>query len=305
MAILGDHFSAFHQTIALDQSRTERIQAAYRGLHEFLATDNPVASVLHEVFLQGSFANHTAVKPHRGEFDVDVVLALDATDRDSWFGSKKGPRQVIDWLATRLRATRYAGQVSVRKRCVRVAYAGEFHMDVVPAHSRTKTDGPVQVPDRGSEEWIRSHPKGYALWCQETNRRTGGAYTRLVKMFKWWRDIRFGEETAPSSILLGTLIGKHIPHSPASDAEAITATLRRMQQWLDGWGSLGGLLVPTVKNPSLLDEDLSEEWERNAFRIFRDRVRAAAEKAEKALGDPEPYRSARAWQEMFGEEFPA
>ncbi len=150
MAILNDHFQKFHQNISLDSSRTERIKSAYNALCDFVESDKPLSSALREIFLQGSYRNNTAVRPISGEFDVDVVLAIDATDHSSWWRSKRSPSDVVRWVASRLRTNPVYGTnnitVQQRTRCVRLVYAGDFHLDIVPAHCESATQDPIEVP---------------------------------------------------------------------------------------------------------------------------------------------------------------
>ena len=71
-------FESFHCRIALDDSRVDRIKSEHVKLRERIQQDVPLAAKLKGVFLQGSYVQHTAVRPREnGKFDVDVVLAMD------------------------------------------------------------------------------------------------------------------------------------------------------------------------------------------------------------------------------------
>lgn len=307
MAILNDHFQKFHQNISLDSSRTARIKSAYNALCNFVESDKPLSSALREIFLQGSYRNNTAVRPISGEFDVDVVLAIDATDHSSWWRSKRSPSDVVRWVASRLRTNPVyrTSNIAVRqrKRCVRLVYAGDFHLDIVPAHCESATEGPLEVPDRSADQWMPSHPKGYTQWCQKTNDRTGGKFTRVAKMLKWWVNLKFDARRAPRSIALQTLIGTHMPNNPSSDAEALVCALANLHLWLrDQW--LDFLAPPTISNPSLPQENLASNWDLEDYKLFKQRVESAACKACQAYQEENTEKSIRLWRELFGDAFP-
>lgn len=306
MAVLVDHFQKFHQNISLDDTRKERILSAHHSLRELLEKDGPIEQVLYETFLQGSYQHDTAIRPRKGEFDVDVVLSMDATDKNSWLPKKRKPADVIRWVADRLRQNldpAYQHKVSQRTRCVRLNYAGEFHLDIVPAHCNGNTDDPLEVPDRDANDWIKSHPKDYTKWCSEQNKRTKGEFTRVVKMIKWWRNLKFDLQRAPKSIILETLIGKHMPNNLGSDAEAVVRTLESLHKWLSSQ-LCDFIMVPEISNPSLPEENLTRDWDLEDYKLFKKRIESAANKARQAYDEADPDKSIALWREIFGEDFP-
>ncbi len=298
MSAVPTVFAEFHAAIGLDAGRRERIVAAHHALRDFAERDGPLSEVLQGSFLQGSVPHATAVWPQSGDFDVDVVLVLDAKDPNAWFGELRAPFDVLRWLAQRLRASaRYAGKVTQGRRCVRVQYANDFHMDVVPAHELSRFSEVLLVPDREEDEWVRTNPEGLIHWCRRTNQRTDGRFVRVVKLLKWWRDRTFAPRSAPRSVVLEQLVGQHMPTSAGSDAEALTRTLERIHMELWPW-------VPFIRNPSLFGEDLARDWAGEAYAYFRRRVQSAAKKARTALETGDGARSRWLWSELLGPEFP-
>jgi len=305
MSSLDRHFEKFHKLIALDQGRIDRIKSAHTRLRDNVEADGPLSKLLKGVFLQGSYAQSTAIRPaDHTEFDVDVVLALDASERDFLgIASRRAPEVVIDHVANRLRNCReYEGKVRRRGRCVRITYASEFHMDVVPAHAPDGGERGVDVPDATSASWIASHPKGYLEWGTTQNRETEGRFTRIVKYLKWWRDNRLPLSARPKSIVLQTLIGKRMPRRSGSDAQALVGTLESM-------GQLFGpnrffFSAPTVTNPSRPDEDLASAWGDDAAFAFGEQLRRATTHATTALQEPREDKSAQLWQQVLGDRFP-
>ena len=67
------YFDEFLDNITLRQSQVDRIENASRALRTYLKSTYGWND--DEVFLQGSYANGTAVRPLAGgEYDVDIVL---------------------------------------------------------------------------------------------------------------------------------------------------------------------------------------------------------------------------------------
>ena len=58
--------------------------------------------------------------------------------------------------------------VSPKNRCVRITYANEFYMDILPACKDSTAGGTcIRVPDRDMRAWTASNPIGYADWFHQ------------------------------------------------------------------------------------------------------------------------------------------
>ena len=105
-----------------------------------------------DMYPQGSFRIGTTTRPiFDNEFDLDFVLQL--LDR----GVK--PLVLLEELEKRLRANKmYAPMVERLNRCVRLNYANQFHLDILPG----VLDGAgtrISVPDRKVAGWKSSDPR--------------------------------------------------------------------------------------------------------------------------------------------------
>jgi len=173
----------------------------------------------------------------------------------------------------------YEGMVERKNRCIRLNYANEFHMDILPAHPADNTSSTcVKVPDRKAKGWKDSNPKGYANWFNDRSYQyeimlekradikplpkddgieRKPPLKRAVQLIKRYRDVYFEKDcdSAPISIVLTTLAG-HLYEGQASVYDAISVILNGILEHLPRDGKR---LV--VLNPSNKDEDLSERWE--------------------------------------------
>jgi hypothetical protein len=301
--LLEEAFSEFFETIRLPRLSDDRVQSAFVASHEFLVAKYGLQP--HEVFIQGSYANGTAIKPAdpKGEYDIDIVVA----------GVPKGQtaEQAISHLRKLLesdgRFKDRLGPDKPRRPCVRLRYAddetGRFHIDVVPARQAVPLlqawsfpypvdPAPLEVPMRGREGWRGTAPLQYTQWCNDRGPRV----RRSVRELKRWRD----EHDAPiASILQQVLIGTHHPAGDVADGQAIVRTLEAIAATLAGHAE-----VPVINNPVLPSENLADRWTPEDYQAFRKMLDEAVGIARRAVSATDPRESHQAWQELFGDDFP-
>jgi len=150
------------QKLDLDETRYLNAKEKYRAIGAWLNADNSsLAKYTPEVYPQGSFLLGTVVKPlSRDEYDVDLVCLLLNISRTTSSQIVKGI------VGNRLKENeRYSKIIEPMNRCWRINYAGEFHMDIIPAiPDHDIGEEAILVPDRDLADWTPSNPKGYAAW---------------------------------------------------------------------------------------------------------------------------------------------
>lgn len=261
------------------------MESAYKALTTIINEDDGFFKGMEiDIYAQGSVPIGTTVKPLQGdEFDLDIVLHI-----------KKGyshftPMQIYNALVQKLESDgRYRHMVQKKNRCVRLKYAGDFHMDILPGCMVVITDDKnIMVPDRELRGWTISNPKGYAEWFLNIANLSKAPelesyYRRLfelkaevqelpeddfflkkplqrgAQLIKRYRDIYFEKmpQYATSSIILTTIAG-HFYKGENSIFETIDAILLRIQQ-----ESLQQRLSRLkITNPINPEEDFSEKWD--------------------------------------------
>lgn len=217
------------------------------------------------------------------EYDLDLVCLLDI----AW--TKSNAKAVLDLVESRLAENEtYRPMLSKLKRCVRISYANQFHMDILPAAPDVPVGSTnVRIPDRKLADWKCSNPPGYADWFeQQAAKRVLEAVTKAaeplpapedlpnkpplkiaVQILKRWRDVRYikTSDLAPISIVLTTLAATHY-EGEESPLVALTRIVDRIVASIP----LQGRLI--VLNPRNSREDLSERWdtEKRAYSAFVD-----------------------------------
>lgn len=286
---LAAYFDMFLNNIALGEPQVSRIDSAARTISDFVADKYQIP--VGNVFLQGSYPNHTAVEPvEGGEYDVDIVAVC--------AGPNASSDRAIDQLEGVFRSDgRFRDRVKRKKPCVRLEYAeddvGSFHVDVVPVRSSGRGSPPLEAPRRG-EGWSGTAPSEYTNWCIQQ----GPLYSRTVMTFKRWRDEQQTVRTAVKSIVLQVLVSQFMPQE-VDEASRLTQTLQAMHANLVGFNA-----PPAVWNPVNPGENLAGRWTAESFRSFVSELAEAIEWADKANFATDTVEAADAWRELLGDDFP-
>jgi hypothetical protein len=145
------------QSLELTDTQSEQAHKRYQGAGEWLAAaSDPLLRNL-IIYLQGSTALLTTVKPiARNEHDVDLVA------HNAYAGPVQ-PAQMKKAIGDRLRENgHYAPLLVEMPRCWRLDYANEFHLDITPSIPNPDcANGGELVPDKTLRLWTPTHPKGY------------------------------------------------------------------------------------------------------------------------------------------------
>jgi hypothetical protein len=295
---LQNHFEKLVENISLDPTRIGRVRSAVKNLAEFFREDEVIRQLLIEEFLQGSFPMDICVRPQGrgGEFDVDLVLVLRLKNPD---GSLPSPQTVLELIAARL-ATRADFKPKIQRnkpRCIRLQYAGDFHIDIVPAQVGFDTESAIKIPDKQAQKWRDTHPKGFIKAIESKDQN--GHLKPVVKMVKWWRDVACQDGGAPKSVVLTTLLANSLIADSFSYAVSLTSTIRQLNRYFQS-----NSLCPVVANPALPSENLARNWSQEDYARFKKEFAAATKVAEEALAEPDYEKSVEGWQRLFGSAFP-
>jgi len=278
-AQIDDLLARAAEKLQLDKTRREKIESSYQAIQEVLDNDQDYfESKNFEIYPQGSVRIGTTVKPFaENEFDLDIVLHI----RDNVY-EQTDPLKVFNELKRVLLANgNYKDKVEPKTRCVRLDYAGDYHMDILPGcqHSNHDEDK-IVIPDRELKEWLISNPRGYAKWFMGKAESVSQsllekAYAveeipsddfaakkplqRAVQIIKRYRDIFFEEspDFATPSIVLTTLAGQLY-----QSQESIFETIDNIISQVYGKVNLSRVNRIKVLNPVDNEEDFTDKWER-------------------------------------------
>lgn len=283
-------FDKFVDSISLTQTQVNRINSAQGALGGYLVK----AYGLNEsdVFLQGSFANGTAIKPiDGGEYDVDIICV----SADPVESAKAALEGLFDKLSEH---GTYRDRLVAKTPCVRVEYAddysGSFHVDVVPVRvCQGDSTAPLDAPRRDAG-WHPTAPGEYTDWCAAQ----GEQFRRTVKIFKRWRNEHQDVKKAIKSIVLQVLVSENMS-ALSDDGERIKAILDQLSSVLSPLSS-----APVISNPVLADENLAARWDDASFKDFKKELSEACGLAADAIASADAVEAAEKWRELLGESFP-
>lgn len=275
--------------VKLEITDTQRATAkrSYENIGTWLSDiDSSLAKMRPSIYAQGSLNLDTTVKPRgQEEFDLDVVCEFLAPDEN------KDAVTILTMIEQRLRGHgTYATMIEPKDRCIRLNYAGEFHLDVVPAYpDRMMAQTAIKIPDKKTHAWRPSNPKGYATWFDSIARSTAvlermakiepfpdydlpqdkPALKQIVQLMKRYRDVKFDgrKQESPVSVVLTTLAGFTYKGDISVNrglGEVLVGVLGQIETI-----PIGQRLV--VMNPSNVAEDLSEKWDAfpDHYRFFK------------------------------------
>jgi hypothetical protein len=152
------------ESLELSASQFALAKQRYEGVGACLAGSDDRMLQAIAVYLQGSTALRTTVKPIGvNEHDVDLVAHVPDPDVEI------SPAALKKAIGDCLRANgNYAPLLEEMPRCWRLSYANEFHMDITPSipNPNCRFDGEL-VPDKTLKMWKASNPNGYKRLFEE------------------------------------------------------------------------------------------------------------------------------------------
>lgn len=234
-ASLTGALEAVCEQLELSLTQYEEAKSRYDAVSRWLAGSSHPALAGVSIYVQGSTAIGTTVKPiGRNEHDVDLIARLQAAARGY------PPALVKKLIGDRLKEHGvYDRLLEEMCRCWRLDYANEFHLDITPSVPNPECDNDGElVPDRELRIWKASNPRGYksaftrraalrprmrlrkamptfderANASIEPYPETGGfkgVLRRTVQIAKRHRDVHFARrprECAPISVIVTTLL---------------------------------------------------------------------------------------------------
>jgi hypothetical protein len=302
--------------LQISPTQHQLAETRYHAIGDWLGADGSrLAKYNPQIYAQGSLRIGTTVKPlFAQEYDLDLVSEIHVDPL-----LFPNPVDLLNLVEGRLREHKiYKEMIERKNRCIRINYAGDFHLDILPACPDTASGATcVVVPDREARCWKHSNPRGFASWFEATAAEVQPEFKRLaeplpeqvaaedmvvlklvVQLLKRWRDVAYAKalDIAPISIVLTTLAGNFYRRQD-SVSGALLGILDAIVSALPATGRL------VVCNPSNPKEDLSERWDKHpeaygAFCIGIRRFATQWRKLNEQRGIPQ---IATALEQLFGE----
>jgi hypothetical protein len=299
---LHDYFSGMLTgAVNLNPDRLEQLAQHEKALTDWLRSDTAFSSIMGEVSRQGSWAHRTIIKPLPGrEFDADLLVQMKR--QGSWSKDpKRYPQALYDAM---LRSPRHRDKVKLKTRCVRVTYAGDCHVDLVPyLHGAFYELYERQfIVNRKTNEFERVNPEGFVDWFRKRDRTANGHLRTSLRLLKYLRDYK-GTFDIPS-VILTVLVGgrangwlaffERYCDMPSAFHSLVAGTDR----WLQAQSR-----VPQVPDPSCSSVNFGHRLDDASFFRFRDQFHRYADTVRAAYKTDDLEESIQLWRDIFGSAF--
>jgi hypothetical protein len=285
---IDDLLDRMAESVQLDKSRYERMKNHYEAIKNWIESDDTFFKPYkYDVYPHGSVRILTTVKPiGKDEFDLDIAIHLNSSL------NSHTPARIYAELKRRLEENAiYKNLIEPKNRCIRVNYAGDFHMDVLPGVQEFAwDDNRLKVPDKELGTWVSSNPRGYANWFLERANlvtesllekamraenlpvidwQNKKPLQRSVQLLKRYRDVYFQKDDTykTSSIVLTTIAGQ-LYNREDSIFDTVDNIITAVQGQITKFPSR-----IKVYNPVNPQEEFTDKWEREpkyytAFKQF-------------------------------------
>lgn len=179
------------EELAVPQNRFDQAERRYQDLGDFLHRhDSQVREFNPDVYVQGSFALGTPIKPSSTDEDYDLDIVVAFKDLSKRQISQAELRHLLkEELKAYRKARGIQNEVNESRRCCTLVYAdgAQFHMDVLPAvpnesnmrvvlssyrANEALAEGAIAITDKEktetyhiiTDDWPGSNPRGFAAW---------------------------------------------------------------------------------------------------------------------------------------------
>lgn len=294
-AILAKNLDAIAEGLDVPDGRFLEVKARYEAVGAWLdAEDSKIKAYRPRIFVQGSFALGTVVKPvgEDGEYDVDLVCLLEQANKNAI-----SQKQLKEIVGQRIKDNETYKKLLKEegRRCWTLVYANEFHMDILPSMPDKERQGnggidedAILITDlkkiaEGGMSWPKSNPIGYVKWFRERQQKVFSivreAYARrinakveevpeykiktplqkAVQILKRHRDLHFEKqgEFKPISMIITTLSGM-LYEGQEDSFNAIYDILNKFNKEMVMKN--GQFWIP---NPTNSQENFADKWNEN------------------------------------------
>lgn len=298
---LHDYFTGLLDgAVNINADRLRQLDDHVGAIKSCLRKDEDLSPMLRGFVPQGSWAQRTIIRPLPGqEFDADLLV--DMKQQKAW---AEDPKRYLQAVHDSLRASaRYRSRVELKTRCVRVVYANDFHVDLVPYIHTSGWFERHEIVNRTENQFEEVNPDGFTRWMRRQDRLAAGNLRKTIRLLKYLRDYK--ETFTVPSVILTVIVGGRVSwwrsQLLAGYADLPTAFTRLVadtDRWLQDHPDL-----PEISDPSCAEARFDHRLTQRQYGNFRDRSQGYAQRIHAAFSAKDRQESITQWRRVFGEEF--
>ena len=293
------HFDAFLvNKVNLGDGRINQLDKRVAAITNFVQTgEDAFATNFIDILPQGSYAHRTIINPVRANDEFDADLLLEMNEIEDWEAE-----DYVQELYTVFRSSSiYRGMVSRHDRCIRIDYANEFHIDLVPYLERHDAH---YITNRNENQFELTNPEGYNEWLDGQNRLASGRLIKVIRLMKYLRD--FKDTFSCKSVILSILLGNSVTDAVAWGDDSrycdVPTALKNIVGSLDDYLQ-GHESMPSIDDPSEPTENYNHRWNQDEYANFRAKIHLYRGWIDDAYGEEDLEQSKVKWRLLFGDKF--
>lgn len=304
MANLHDTFIEFNESIKLSPKKKDQLRTSRKAVREDIEKYFEENRNKHSVKFkgQGSFAMNTTILPINGEYDVDDGVYIFGKEKD-----KPTTQTAHNWIYEAVKNRTKQNTID-KSTCVRVQYAGEYHIDLPIYYKTTGSNNEYffdseDIPNLAHKNkgWIESDPYAFKKWF-DAQAKDKPQLKRIVRFLKAWTNNKH-HLNLPSGIVFTILASSNYVENVRDD-ESLLSTLKNIQMSIDNTRFFTASYIckrPTIdKSENLLDKYSSVKKKNN----FLDSLDSFIKSGEQAIENKSKKDACAKWQKHLGDRFP-
>ena len=298
---LHDYFDGLLDgAVNINDDRLRQLDEHVAAISNYLREDEDLSPIIRSLVPQGSWAQRTIIRPLPGcEFDADVLVEMKR--QKQWAEDPK--RYLLAVHAALGASRRYRGRVGLKTRCVRVVYANDCHVDLVPYVHTTGWFEQHQIVNRVANRFEDVNPSGFTEWMRRQDRLAAGNLRKTIRLLKYLRDYK--QTFTVPSVILTVIVGGRVDwlrsrllDGYADLPTAFTRLVTDADRWLQARPDL-----PEISDPSCPDARFDHRLTQQGYGNFRHRFHGYAGRIQAAYDAEKRQESITLWRGIFGDEF--
>lgn len=251
-------------------------EALRKRIKEYFKENHP--EYIPQFFIQGSYKMKTMIRTKDNECDLDDgVYFLCKPDVTATTLQK--------WVYDAVYGHTTGGQQH-RKKCIRVIYSGDYHIDI-PVYYMFEKDGNHPFLAVKDEGWQESDPKEFIDWFKRVKT---GQIVRISRYLKGWGDNK--RNNMPSGLAMALLTEKNLVENGRDDI-ALRDILKAIKKSLTAsWKCV----MPTTPKDDLFSK-YDEAFKNNFFAALDDFIADA----DAAIEEECQVKASKKWRKHLGD----
>ncbi|MFH6983371.1 CBASS cGAMP synthase [Marinoscillum luteum] len=284
MASCHNLFQDFHQNIRLLKSKRDKMKSSKEALRKKIVNHfkEKHPEYKPKFYIQGSYKTKNGIRYKDDTADLDDGVYFERDPDVTATTLQK-------WVYEAVEGHTSGGQQH-KKKCIRVIYAGDFHIDLPVLYKTDDMDHPrLAVKNEG---WVDDDPKEFVEWFNRSKDQDG-QLIRDTMYLKAWGDHK--RNSMPSGLCM-TILGEKNAKYDDRDDISLHETLKNIKNSLSAFW--------TCTMPTWPYENLFEKYDQTFKDNFFKNLDAFIEDADEAIQTDDKGKASKLWRKHLGDRFP-